>query len=29
VLCMFPAFFLVAIGPAVLRLIDVFGQMAR
>jgi tight adherence protein C len=29
VLCMFPAFFVVAIGPAVLRLIDVFGQMAR
>lgn len=29
VMCMFPAFFLVAIGPAVLRLIDVFGQMAR
>jgi tight adherence protein C len=29
VLCMFPAFFLVAIGPAVLRLIDVFGHMAK
>ena len=29
VFCMFPAFFLVAIGPAVLRLIDVFGQMAK
>jgi tight adherence protein C len=27
VLCLFPSFFLVAIGPAVLRLMDVFGQM--
>lgn len=27
VLCLFPAFFLVAIGPAVVRLIDVFRQM--
>lgn len=27
VLCLFPSFFLVAIGPAVLRLIDVFGKL--
>ena len=27
VLCLFPSFFLVAIGPAVLRLIGVFGQL--
>jgi tight adherence protein C len=27
VLCMFPGFFVVAIGPAILRLIDVFSQM--
>lgn len=27
VLCMFPAFFLVAVGPAMLRLVDVFGQL--
>lgn len=27
VTCLFPSFFLVAIGPAVLRLIDVFGQL--
>jgi tight adherence protein C len=27
VFCLFPSFFLVAIGPAVLRLIDVFGQI--
>lgn len=27
VLCLFPSFFLVAIGPAVMRLIDVFSQM--
>jgi tight adherence protein C len=27
VLCLFPSFFLVAIGPAVLRLVEVFGQM--
>ncbi len=27
VFCMFPAFFLVAVGPAVLRLMEVFGQM--
>jgi tight adherence protein C len=29
VLCFFPSFFLVAIGPAVIRLVQVFGQMAR
>lgn len=29
VFCLFPSFFTVAIGPAVLRLIAVFGQMAR
>lgn len=29
VLCLFPSFFLVAIGPAVLRMIDGFGMMAR
>ena len=27
VLCLFPSFFLVAIGPAVLKLVKVFGQM--
>jgi tight adherence protein C len=27
ILCLFPSFFLVAIGPAVLRLISVFGQI--
>ncbi len=27
VTCLFPSFFLVAIGPAVLRLMDVFGQL--
>ena len=27
--CMFPSFFLVAIGPAVLRLMDVFSQFAK
>jgi tight adherence protein C len=27
ILFMFPIFFIVAIGPAVLRLIDAFGQM--
>jgi tight adherence protein C len=27
VLCLFPSFFLVAVGPAVLRLIAVFGQI--
>jgi tight adherence protein C len=27
VFCMFPAFFLVAVGPAVLRLMEVFGQL--
>ena len=27
VLCLFPSFFLVAVGPAVLRLISVFGQI--
>jgi tight adherence protein C len=27
VLCLFPSFFLVAIGPAVMRLIEVFSQM--
>jgi tight adherence protein C len=29
VLCLFPSFFLVAIGPAVLRLMEVFGQLSR
>ncbi|MGA0073500.1 MAG: type II secretion system F family protein [Steroidobacteraceae bacterium] len=29
VVCLFPSFFLVAIGPAVLRMIDGFGMMAR
>lgn len=29
VLCMFPSFFLVAVGPAALRLIDGFSQMAQ
>jgi tight adherence protein C len=28
VLCFFPSFFLVAIGPAVIRLVQVFGHMA-
>lgn len=27
VLCLFPAFFLVAVGPAVIRLMDVFSQL--
>jgi tight adherence protein C len=29
VLCLFPSFFLVAIGPAVIGLIDVFGRLAH
>lgn len=29
VVCMFPSFFLVAIGPAILRLVDVFGKLAH
>ncbi len=29
VFCLFPAFFVVAIGPAVIRLVAVFGQMAK
>ena len=29
VTCLFPSFFLVAIGPAVLRFIDVFGKLAN
>lgn len=29
VTCLFPSFFLVAIGPAVLRLIDVFSQLSQ
>jgi tight adherence protein C len=27
VTCLFPSFFIVAIGPAVLRMINVFGQL--
>ena len=27
VLCMFPVFFIVAIGPAVIRIIDAFSQI--
>jgi tight adherence protein C len=27
VLCLFPAFFIVAIGPAVIRLVDAFSRM--
>ena len=27
IVCLFPSFFLVAVGPAVLRLMDVFGQL--
>jgi tight adherence protein C len=27
VLCLWPSFFLVAVGPAVIRLVDVFGQL--
>ena len=29
VFCLFPSFFLVAIGPAVLRLVDVFSQLSK
>lgn len=29
VLCMFPAFFLVVVGPAALRLVEVFGQLGQ
>jgi tight adherence protein C len=29
VFCLFPSFFTVAIGPAVIRLINVFGQLAK
>jgi tight adherence protein C len=29
VLCLWPAFFLVAVGPAVIRLVDVFKQLAH
>lgn len=29
ILCLFPSFFLVAIGPAVIRLIDAFSHLAR
>jgi len=28
VFCLFPSFFVVAIGPAIIRIIDVFGQLA-
>jgi hypothetical protein len=28
VLCLFPSFFVVAIGPAVIRIIDVLGQLS-
>jgi tight adherence protein C len=28
VLCLFPSFFTVAIGPAVIRLVNVFSQLA-
>jgi hypothetical protein len=27
-LCLFPSFFTVAIGPAVIRLVNVFSQLA-
>jgi tight adherence protein C len=29
VFCLFPAFFVVAIGPAVIRLMDVFDQLIK